>query len=115
MQVRILTIFAKSNSACDELYLFDQIDNLSPAKYLRPSLCEIKFPPKTSNNQRYNLVSATPIFFLWKSPGCCCWPKATNITFPSISSLLGPMSYGVTEIALLEKSIYSSYNVFLAC
>ena len=24
----------------------DQIENLNPAKYLRPSSCEIKFPPK---------------------------------------------------------------------
>lgn len=24
----------------------DQIENVNPAKYLRPSSCEIKFPPK---------------------------------------------------------------------
>ena len=96
----------------------DQIENLNPAKYLRPSSCEIKFSPKqvtirgtTSSPPPPGAPPAPHFFFYGKALDVVVSLKATNITFPSNSSLLRSMSYGVTGIALLDKSIYCSYNV----
>ena len=96
----------------------DQIENLNPAKYLRPSSCEIKFPPKqvtirgtTSSPPPPPGAPSAPHFFYGKALDVVVSLKATNITFPSNLSLLRSMSYGATGIALLDKSIYCSYNV----
>lgn len=96
----------------------DQIENLNPAKCLRPSSCEIKFPPKqvtlrgtTSYPPPARGAPRSPFFFYGKALDVVVSLKATNITFPSNLSLLGSMSYGVTGIALLDKSVYCSYNV----
>ena len=98
----------------------DQIENLNPAKYLRPSSCEIKFSPKqvtirgtTSSPPPPGAPPAPHFFFFFygKALDVVVSLKATNITFPSNLSLLRSMSYGVTGIALLDKSIYCSYNV----
>ena len=97
----------------------DQIENLNPAKYLRPSSCEIKFPPKqvtirgttSSTPPPRPGRSPLPIFFYGKALDVVVSIKATNITFPSNLSLLRSMSYGVTGIALVDKSIYCSYDV----
>lgn len=96
----------------------DQIENLNPAKYLRPSSCEIKFSPKqvtirgtTSFPPPRPGRPPLPIFFYGKALDVVVSLQATNITFPSNLSLLRSMSYGVTGIALLDKSIYCSYNL----
>ena len=97
----------------------DQIENLNPAKYLRPSSCEIKFSPKqvtirgTTSSPPPPGAPPAPLFFFFygKALDVVVSLKATNITFPSNLSLLRSMSYGVTGIALLDKSIYCSYNV----
>ena len=96
----------------------DEIENLNPAKYLRPSSCEIKFPPKqvtirgtTSSPPPPGAPPAPHFFFYGKALDVVVSLKATNITFPSNLSLLRSMSYGVTGIALLDKRIYCSYNV----
>lgn len=89
----------------------DQIENVNPAKYLRPSSCEIKFPPKQPRPPPPTRGAPRSPFFYGKAPDVVVSLKATNITFPSNLSLLGSMSYGVTGIALLDKSIYCSNNV----
>ena len=95
----------------------DQIENLNLAKYLRPSSCEIKFPLKqvtirgTTSSPPRPGRPPLPIFFYGKALDVVVSLKATNITFPSNLSLLRSMSYGATGIALLDKSIYCSYNV----
>ena len=95
----------------------DQIENLNPAKYLRPSSYEIKFPPKqvtirgTTSSPPARGAPRSPFSFYGKALDVVVSLKATNITFPSNLSLLRSMSYGVTGIALLDKSIYCSYNV----
>ena len=96
----------------------DQIENLNPAKYLRPSSCEIKFSPKqvtirgtTSSPPPPGAPPAPHFFFYGKALDVVVSLKATNITFSSNLSLLRSMSYGAIGIALLDKSIYCSYNV----
>ena len=92
----------------------DQIENLNPAKYLRPSSCEIKFSPKqvTIRGTTSSPPPRSPFFFFYgKALDVFVSLKATNITFSSNLSLLRSMSYGAIGIALLDKSIYYSYNV----
>ena len=52
----------------------DQIENLNPAKYLRPSSCEIKFSPKqvtirgTNSSPPRPGRPPLPIFFFMEKP-----------------------------------------------
>ena len=90
----------------------DQIENLNPAKYPRPSSCEIKFSPKQVTIRGTTSSPPAPHFFFYgKALDVVVSLKAANITFSSNLSLLRSMSYGAIGIALLDKSIYCSYNV----
>ena len=90
----------------------DQIENLNPAKYPRPSSCEIKFSPKQVTIRGTTSSPPAPhLFFYGKALDVVVSLKAANITFSSNLSLLRSMSYGAIGIALLDKSIYCSYNV----
>ena len=44
----------------------DQIENVNPAKYLRPSSCEIKFPPKQPRPPPPPGAPPAPHFFMEK-------------------------------------------------
>jgi len=61
----------------------DQIENLNLAKYLRPSFCEIKFPPKQVTIRGTTLVRPPPRGR--RGGGTCvnfCWVCAAGLSEP---------------------------------